>query len=100
MELSKLDAVSTERRINANPVYAGILAGFVGLFASVPISIRQKDWRIWSLPFLAACCFMIIGVGKDDKLEQSAWKLMGWMAQGGLVGVFVNENKKQALAKR
>lgn len=54
MNVSRLDKEIIDRRANANPAFAGIWVGFTSLFASVPISIQQKDWRIWAIPFGAA----------------------------------------------
>jgi len=100
MEISKLEQPIVDRRANANAVTAGFLVGFCGLFASVPISVRQKDWRVWALPFAAACSLITLGALSENSTEKAVWNLMGWGAQGALAGVFIAENKKQALARR
>lgn len=91
--------LATQRRANANLATAAVLTTLCGLFASVPISIRQRDWKVWALPFLAA--FSLAVVGYDDKkgdINPGA-KALALLTQGGVAAWIMKQNKDEAKVK-
>lgn len=97
--VKELDTLATHRRANANLIAAGALTVFAGIFTTIPISIRQRDWKIWALPFLVAAGLGIAGVGFEDKDSKQAIKVVAWFAQAGLATGFMAQNKNAAKFK-
>ena len=97
--IRELNKLSTERRANANIAAATAWVGLGGLLASVPMSIRQRDWKIWVLPFASA--FFIFTAGYDSNRDEipGGYKLVGWATQAGLAGWFMKQNKDEAKLK-
>lgn len=93
---AQVDSIALKRRAEANVGAAGVLAGLFACFATVPISIRQRDWKLWVLPFVAGFTILLIGAGKETKGEQAVYKLGGWATQGVLCGVLLAKNKEEA----
>ena len=83
-------------RSDANPVAAGILAGLFGMLASVPISIRQKDWKVWALPALAGAFLFMVSTAQNNAFERRFYSLLALCGQGGLCAALVSQNKRDA----
>ena len=64
-------------------------------FASIPISIRQKDWKVSVLPFLSALFIILVGIGGEYKSD-SAWKFVGWTTQAAFCALLVKQNRDEA----
>ena len=96
---AQVDSIALKRRAEANVGVAGVLAGLFACFATVPISIRQRDWKVWVLPFVAGTTVILIGLGKETEGEQAVYKLAGWGTQGALCGVLLAKNKEEAKLK-
>lgn len=97
--LQSLDKLATERRIEASIPAATALTLVFGLFASVPISVRQRDWKIWALPFLAGLTLMFGGWDTAKDEIHPFGKVLGWSTQAGLVAFFMKQNKDDAKQK-
>jgi hypothetical protein len=97
MTTSNLTQTVIDRRANCHLPSAITLAALFGLFASVPMSIRQRDWKIWLLPFLAGATIFLMGSYKDTAGERAVYKFFGWGTQAALVGVLLHRNKEDAL---
>jgi hypothetical protein len=97
--IRELNKLSTERRANANIASATAWIGLGGIFATVPMSIRQRDWKVWALPFATA--FVIAFAGYDDKQDKipGGYKLIAWGSQAGLAAWFMKQNKDEAKIK-
>tara|TARA_B100001094_G_C18056495_1_gene732753 strand:- start:282 stop:611 length:330 start_codon:yes stop_codon:yes gene_type:complete len=93
---AKVDSIALKRRAEASIGVAGVLAGLFACFATVPISIRQRDWKVWVLPFAAGLTVIFTGTGKETEGEQAIYKLAGWATQGALCGVLLAKNKEEA----
>ena len=93
---AQVDSIALKRRAEANVGVAGVLAGLFACFATVPISVRQRDWKLWVLPFVAGMTIIWIGTGKESEGEQAVYKLGGWATQGVLCGVLLAKNKEEA----
>ena len=96
---AQVDSIALKRRAEANVGVAGVLAGFFALFATVPISIRQRDWKVWVLPFVAALTIFFICEGKETEGEKAVYKFGGWATQGALCGVLLAKNKEEAKSR-
>lgn len=84
------------RRQKANPLGAGICVGLFGLFASVPIGIRQRDWKVPAFSLGAAFIVALAGYADSNQEIKPAYKLAGH-ATGGLVAyALVSKNKKES----
>jgi len=94
-----LNKLVIERRANANIASATAWVGLAGLFASVPMSIRQRDWKIWALPFASACCVILAGYDTNREEFPGGYKIVGWATQAGLAGWFMKQNKDEAKFK-
>ena len=97
--IKELNKLSIERRANANIASATALAGLFGLLATVPMSIRQRDWKIWALPFASAFFLFIAGYDSNRDQIPGGYKLVGWVTQAGLAGWFMKQNKDEAKLK-
>lgn len=97
--IKELNKLSIERRANANIAAATAWAGLFGLFATVPMSIRQRDWKIWALPFASAFFVFIAGYDTNREEIPGGYKLVGWATQAGLAGWFLKQNKDEAKFK-
>ena len=86
-------------RANANLAAAIAWIGLFGLFSGVPISIRQRDWKIWALLLLTN--FFIAIAGYDNKTEDidGGYKIIAWGSQAGLAAWFLKQNKDEAKIK-
>ena len=93
---AQVDSITLKRRADAKIGYAATLAAFFALFATIPISIRQRDWKLWVLPLAACLTIMFIGTSKETESEQTVYKFAGWAAQGALCGVLLAQNKEEA----
>ena len=93
---AQVDSIALKRRAEANVGVAGVLAGLFACFATVPISVRQRDWKLWVLPFVAGVTILLIGTSKETEGEQAVYKLGGWATQGVLCGVLLAKNKEEA----
>lgn len=101
--MTQLTPMALERRRNAKPVNVGFLVFFTGILTSIPVSIRQKDWRLWCFPFCTAIGIVICGAvatGDDEGLEWQLWKLAAAGSQGAVCGLLVQQNKEEALQQR
>ena len=98
MTTSNLPQLVLDRRANCKLPTAIFLAALFSLFATVPMSIRQRDWKIWLLPMLAGLTVVLIGSDKETAGEQAVYKFFGWGTQAALVGVLLHRNKEEALA--
>ena len=85
-----------DRRANCRIPSAVALVACFGAVASIPMSIRQRDWKIWVLPLLAAGTFGVAGADKEPT-EATLYRILGWGAQAGLAGVMLHRNKEDAL---
>ena len=97
--VKELNKLATERRANANIAAATAWVGLGGLLASVPMSIRQRDWKIWALPFASAFCVFLAGYDYNRDSISGGYKLVGWATQAGLAGWFMKQNKDEAKLK-
>lgn len=97
--VKELNRLSLERRAHANIAAATAWAGLGGLIATVPMSIRQRDWKIWALPFASAFCVFIAGYDFNRGEISGGYKLVGWATQAGLAGWFMKQNKDEAKLK-
>ena len=93
---AQVDSIALKRRAEANVGVAGVLAGLFACFATVPISVRQRDWKLWVLPFVAGVTIILMGTGKETEGEKAVYKLGGWATQGVLCGVLLAKNKEEA----
>ena len=93
---AQVDSIVLKRRAEAKIGVAGVLAGLFACFATVPISVRQRDWKVWVLPFLAGFTLILIGTGKETEGEQAVYNFAGWGTQGALCGVLLAKNKEEA----
>jgi hypothetical protein len=97
--MKELTPATLAIRSDAKIINVGILAGLFGLFASVPISIRQKDWKIWTYPFIAAVSLLALAELQNDSFQKALFKVLGHSAQGGLCAALVSQNKRDAREK-
>lgn len=98
--MKNLSPLALERRRNAKITNVAFLAAFFGLFTTVPVSIRQKDWRLWCFPFFAALTVMLCGTVQETETERTIWQLVACGTQGGLCALLVKQNKEEALQQR
>ena len=97
MTNSKLSQPVLDRRANCKLPTAIALVAFFSLFATIPMSIRQRDWKIWLLPMLAGATVFLMGSNKEPA-GKAVYKFAGWSTQAALVGVLLHRNKEDALA--
>ena len=69
------------------------------LTATVPISIRQRDWKVWALPFATALAVFFAGYNDKTNELPGSYKLIGWASQAGLAAWFMKQNKDAAKIK-
>ena len=87
----------TQRRANACVTNVAIQAALFSCFATVPISIRQRDWRVLVFPFIASFVFAFTGeMMADTKGQKWIYKSLGWGAAGTVAGCLVHKNKEDA----
>jgi hypothetical protein len=89
------------RRQKASPLGAGICVGLVGLFAAVPIGIRQKDWKVpvfsAGAAFAAAYFIALVTYSEStQEISRGAAKAAGNIAGGLAAYVLVRKNKKES----
>ena len=86
-----------DRRANCRIGNAVALSFFFSLFATVPMSIRQRDWKLWALPFAAGAAIMLTGAmqAKDGEVPP-AYKLLGYSAGAAVSGLLLKNNKDDA----
>lgn len=93
---AQVDSIVLKRRAEAKIGVAGVLAGLFACFATVPISVRQRDWKIWVLPLAAGATIIGIGTFQESAGEKAIYKLGGYATQGVLCGVLLAKNKEEA----
>ena len=94
--IRELDKLALQRRANANITSATAWTFIGGLFATVPISIRQRDWKIWALPFVAGMAMAFIGYDASKEEFHPVTQLLALGTQAGLAGAFIKQNKDEA----
>ena len=95
----ELNKLSTQRRANANIAAATAWIVLGGLFATVPMSIRQRDWKVWVLPFATAFFIGFAGYDSNEDKLSGGYKLIAWGSQAGLAAWFMKQNKDEAKIK-
>ena len=95
----ELNKLSTERRANANIAAAAAWIVLGGIFATVPMSIRQRDWKVWALPFATAFFVAFAGYDSEQDKTPGGYKLVSWVSQAGLAAWFIKQNKDEAKIK-
>ena len=95
----ELNKLSTQRRANANLAAATAWIGLFGIFSTVPISIRQRDWKVWALPFATAFFIAFAGYDSEQDKIPGGYKLIAWTSQAGLAAWFMKQNKDEAKIK-
>ena len=95
----ELNKLSTERRANANIAAAAAWIVLGGIFATVPMSIRQRDWKVWALPFATAFFIGFAGYDSEQDKLPGGYKLVSWASQAGLAAWFIKQNKDEAKIK-
>lgn len=97
--IKELNKLSTERRANANIAAATAWIVLGGIFATVPMSIRQRDWKVWALPFATAFFIGVAGYDANQDKTPGGYKLIAWASQAGLAAWFMKQNKDEAKLK-
>ena len=97
--VKELNRLSLERRAHANLAAATAWIMLGGLLATVPMSIRQRDWKIWALPFATAFFIAIAGYDYEQDKIPGGYKLVSWASQAGLAAWFMKQNKDEAKLK-
>lgn len=97
--VEELNTLALHRRANANLIAAGALTVFAGIFTTIPISIRQRDWKIWALPFIVAFGLGVTSIGFENKDSEKALTVTAWFAQAALATGFMAQNKSAAKFK-
>ena len=96
-QMTTLSNQVLDRRANCRISNAVALSFFFSLFATVPMSIRQRDWKLWVLPFAAVLTIMSTGAmqAKDSEVPP-AYKLLGYTAGAAVSGLLLKNNKDEA----
>jgi hypothetical protein len=97
--VKELNTLALHRRANANLVATGALTVFGGVLTTIPISIRQRDWKVWTLPFLAAFTFGFSSAGTESKDLGKSLKVLGWISQAAIATALMKQNKDNAKAQ-
>ena len=95
-DVQHLNEEALNFRANANIGAASFLSGFFSVFALVPISIRQRDWKIWVVPFASAFLVMIPHYDWEKEEFPSGIGLMGGIIQGSIACALLTGNKNEA----
>ena len=93
---AQVDSIALKRRAEANVGIAAVMVWLFSVFASVPISIRQRDWKLWVWPFMAGFFFFFVAEFEEDKSSAFYYTLLGWGTQGALCGALLAKNKEEA----
>ena len=96
-EVQHLSKEALHRRANASIATASILSGLFSLFALVPISIRQRDWKIWVIPFASAFVVALPIYDWEKGKFPDALGLLTGPLQGGIACLILRGNKEEAL---
>jgi len=94
--IKELNTLALHRRANTNLIAAGALTMFGGLLTTIPISIRQRDWKIWALPFMAVFVIGFAGADTESKDLGKTLKIIGWLTQTAVATAFMKQNKDNA----
>ena len=110
-----------KRRANANFILVGVWAAVAGMLATVPIAIRQRDWKVSVIPaFFAFVCafaaesaetqakitvlkasqYITAGVASADFAETkemtAVFETLKYTSSGVLAATLVKQNKEKA----
>ena len=95
-DIQHLNKEALNFRANANIGAASFLSGFFSLFALVPISIRQRDWKIWVIPFASAFLILVPYYDWDKEEFPRRISLLGGIIQGSVACALLTGNKNEA----
>lgn len=93
---SDLSATVKERRANANYVMVGAWAAVFSMFATIPISIRQRDWKVFFIPAIFSFILVLAGEGVETQESKTLMKLLQYTSTGVVAAALVKQNKEEA----
>ena len=94
--ISNLPAQVKERRANANPALVGAWAAVFSMFATVPISIRQRDWKVCIIPLIFMGTCLLAAVAVETNEEKVLMKVLAYSTSGVAAAALVKQNKDEA----